>query len=66
MIIIMTAGDAEDAWQQDRPHDGHHHLVFFDFNCSSELRCKTCVDMLRKRCVDMLIMMTPGDAQDAS
>ena len=41
-------------------------ISFFDFNCSSDLRCKRCVDTLSKRCVDMLIMMTAGDAQDAS
>ena len=31
----------------------------------SDSRCKKRVDMLSKRCVDMLIMTT-GDAQDAS
>ena len=68
MITVMTAGDAEDAWK------GGNKIVikmviiisFFDFNCSSDLRCNKCVDILSKSCVDMLIMMTSGDAQDAT
>ena len=65
MMIIMSVHHHHN---QHRHHGAHHHhplrhrpyLFYIRFKCPVRpgLRCR--------RCVDMIIMMTAGDAEDAS
>ena len=55
MMIIMSVGAHHHHLLRHRPY-----LFYIRFKCpdSPDLRCR--------RCVDMIIMMTAGDAEDAS
>ena len=63
MMIIMSVHH-----HQHHHHGAHHHhlLGHRPYFINIRLKCSVRPDLGRRRCVDMIIMMTAGDAEDAS
>ena len=63
MMIIMSVHH-----DQHHHHGAHHHHLLrhrpYHFDIRS--KCPVRPDLRCRRCVDMIIMMTAGDAEDAS
>ena len=63
-MIIMSVHHHHHHHHQHH-HGAHHHLLRHYLFCL-RFKCPVRPDLSCRRCSDMIIMMTAGDAEDAS